>query len=80
MIVLFIPYRHPGMMNYSSDDVLTGVLPFYHIYGQTIVCLAGLKYGAKIVTLPKFESERYLQTLQDHRVSILLTTRSYDEQ
>ena len=57
------------MMNYNQDDVFTGVLPFYHIYGQTIVLFAGLKHGCKIVTLPKFESERFLQNLQDHRVS-----------
>jgi acyl-CoA synthetase (AMP-forming)/AMP-acid ligase II len=54
----------------GPDDVLVGVLPFFHIYGQVIVLNHGLAGGAKIVTLPRFELERFLGVIEEHRVTV----------
>lgn len=56
----------------TSDDVLAAVLPFFHIYGFTIILNSGLLAGATVVTLPRFEPRAYLRALSDHRV-----TRAY---
>jgi acyl-CoA synthetase (AMP-forming)/AMP-acid ligase II len=45
-----------------------GVMPFYHIYGMTVIMNMTLHSGATIVTMPKFELDAFLRVLQDHRV------------
>ncbi|XP_013419160.1 4-coumarate--CoA ligase 1-like [Lingula anatina] len=64
--------NNENVMNYEGpEEVLTGLLPFFHIYGQVVVMLTGLKTGSKIITLPKFQLEYYLETIQNHRATIL---------
>ena len=56
----------------EPDDTLIGVLPFFHIYGQTVIMNQGLRAGATIVTMPRFDLEQFLDLLEEHAV-----TRSY---
>jgi acyl-CoA synthetase (AMP-forming)/AMP-acid ligase II len=44
---------------------LVGVLPFFHIYGMTVIMNLGLLRRATVVTLPRFELEAFLRVLQD---------------
>ena len=53
----------------AEDDVLIGVLPFFHIYGQTVIMNQGLRAGATIVTMPRFDLEQFLDLISEHRVS-----------
>jgi acyl-CoA synthetase (AMP-forming)/AMP-acid ligase II len=53
----------------SEDDVLIGCLPFFHIYGQTVIMNQGLRNGATIVTMPRFELEQFLELIERHSVS-----------
>ncbi len=53
----------------DDHDVIAGVLPFFHIYGQTVVMNAGLLSGATIVTLPRFDLDQFLRMIEDHRVT-----------
>ncbi len=53
-----------------EDDVLAGVLPFFHIYGQTAVMNLGLANGATVVTMPRFDLEQFLAMIQDHRLTV----------
>jgi len=53
----------------SGADVLVGVLPFFHIYGQVVVLNLGLSQGATIVTLPRFDMGAFLDVLEQHRVT-----------
>lgn len=57
----------------TSDfqDVLPCVLPFYHIYGMTMIMLSKLALGNKLVTLPKFTSESFLKLLDEHKATVL---------
>src|SRR6185437_2731076 len=50
--------------------VLLGLLPFFHIYGLMVILNHGLRMGATIVTLPRFEPEPFLKALQDWRVEL----------
>jgi acyl-CoA synthetase (AMP-forming)/AMP-acid ligase II len=56
----------------SEEDRVIGVLPFFHIYGMTVIMNAAVYLGATIVTMPRFDLEPFLQLLQDHRI-----TRAY---
>ncbi len=56
----------------GADDVLIAVLPFFHIYGQTVIMNLGLRAGATIVTMPRFDLEQFL-SLIEHRA----VTRAY---
>ncbi len=53
----------------EPTDTLIGVLPFFHIYGMTVVLNLALRRGATVVTVPRFELEPFLGLLQDHRVT-----------
>ena len=54
----------------ESDDVVIGVLPFFHIYGQTVIMNMGLHNGAPIVTMPRFDLDQFLGLIEEHRVTI----------
>ena len=53
----------------NSDDVLIAVLPFFHIYGMQVLMNTGLRAGATIVTLPRFELAQFLEVHQTHRAT-----------
>ncbi|MGH2807016.1 MAG: 4-coumarate--CoA ligase family protein [Actinomycetota bacterium] len=56
----------------NENDVIIGVLPFFHIYGMTVIMNMAVRAGATIVTMPKFDLEEFLTLMQDHKV-----TRAY---
>jgi acyl-CoA synthetase (AMP-forming)/AMP-acid ligase II len=43
------------------DEVLVAVLPFFHIYGLAVILAAGLRSGATLVTMPRFDLGQYLE-------------------
>ena len=56
-------------MNYAAgEDVLIGVLPWFHIYGQTCIALAGLKSGVSLVSMPQFSPELFVKIVKDYKV------------
>jgi acyl-CoA synthetase (AMP-forming)/AMP-acid ligase II len=58
-------------MPLADDDVLVGVLPFFHIYGQTVVLNLGLAKGATIVTMPRFDLDQLLDIVERRGVTWL---------
>lgn len=59
-----------GLKYFTSDDTLICILPLFHIYGLVVVMNMGLYTGATIVTMPRFELEPFLQTVQDYGVTM----------
>jgi acyl-CoA synthetase (AMP-forming)/AMP-acid ligase II len=53
----------------SEADTLIGVLPFFHIYGLTMLMNFALSTGATVVTVPRFELEPFLQIMEAHAVT-----------
>lgn len=55
------------------DDLpaLVGVLPFFHIYGMTVIMNLGLLRRATVVTLPRFELDAFLTVLQDWPIPLV---------
>ena len=54
-----------------GDDVVLGLLPFFHSYGMTVVMCYSLFKGATIVTMPRFDLEQFLDLIQTHDVSYI---------
>lgn len=67
---------HPDVLatrEATSDhqDVISAVLPMFHIYGLVILSMFHMRIGAKIVTLPKFTPEFYINSLRNYRPNVL---------
>ena len=52
-----------------EDDAFVAVLPFFHIYGMQVLMNLGLRAGATIVTMPRFDLEQFLSLHQEHRLT-----------
>jgi acyl-CoA synthetase (AMP-forming)/AMP-acid ligase II len=53
----------------TEDEKIMAFLPFFHIYGMTVIMNASLYHGATLVTMQRFELEPCLQAVQDYRVT-----------
>ena len=53
----------------ADEDILLGLLPFYHIYGLVVVQFGALSQGTKLITLPKFDPMTFLESIQKQKVS-----------
>jgi acyl-CoA synthetase (AMP-forming)/AMP-acid ligase II len=53
----------------EAGERLIAVLPFFHIYGLTVLMCAALWRGATLVTMPRFDLEEFLRLLQDQRIT-----------
>lgn len=61
-----------GMSDYkatTTDDVVMGVLPFYHIYGMVVIMITAMINGTPIVTMPRFDMEQFLSLIQKYRAT-----------
>ena len=56
----------------TEIERVIAVLPFYHIYGLTVLLNISLHRGDTVITMPRFDLEQFLQLLQQHGV-----TRAY---
>lgn len=53
----------------SDDDVMLGVLPLFHSFGQTVVMNAGFRVGATIVLMPRFDGPGALELMVNDGVT-----------
>jgi len=53
-----------------SQDKTICAVPCYHLYGSHIVMNMALRTGATVVTLPHFDLEEFLRTMQDYQISV----------
>ena len=52
-----------------EDETLIAVLPFFHIYGMQVIMNCGLRVGATVITMPRFDLEQFLELHQRHGVT-----------
>ena len=53
----------------NEEDAFVAVLPFFHIYGMQVLMNLGLRAGATIVTMPRFDLEQFLSLHQQHQLT-----------
>jgi acyl-CoA synthetase (AMP-forming)/AMP-acid ligase II len=55
---------------FKENDVSIAVLPFFHIYGMVVVQMYVLAVGGTLVTMPRFDMEEFLATIQKYKVTL----------
>ena len=60
----------PAIGLHSSDTVIA-VLPFFHIYGMTLLVNETFWVRAKVVTMPRFDLAEFLRLVQEHRATFV---------
>ena len=53
----------------KRDDVIIAVLPFFHIYGMTVLLNLSLRRRSALVTMPRFDLAEFLGAIARHRVT-----------
>ena len=53
-----------------ADDVVIAVLPFFHIYGMTVLLNAALHARARLVIMPSFDLTEFLANIANHKCTI----------
>ncbi|WP_137845002.1 AMP-binding protein [Microbacterium sp. 2FI] len=53
-------------MGVDRDDVVIAVLPFFHIYGMTVLVNLALRRRATLVTMPRFDLAQFLALVERH--------------
>jgi acyl-CoA synthetase (AMP-forming)/AMP-acid ligase II len=59
-----------GLDYFCEDDTLICVLPLFHIYGLVVILNMGLRSGATIVMMSRFDLEDFLRAVQDYEVTL----------
>ncbi|EGP86132.1 unnamed protein product [Zymoseptoria tritici ST99CH_1A5] len=59
----------PTKDNPDGDSIL-GFLPFFHIYGLTVIIHHALFRGFKCVVMAKFDFESWCKAVQEHRITM----------
>ncbi|WP_247871882.1 long-chain fatty acid--CoA ligase [Azospirillum sp. TSO35-2] len=62
--------RRPTESGEDGQEKLLGVLPLFHVFAMTAVMNFGLRMGAEIVLLPRFELEQVMRTLAKERITL----------
>jgi acyl-CoA synthetase (AMP-forming)/AMP-acid ligase II len=52
-----------------EDEKFIGVLPFFHIYGMQVLMNTGLRAGATVITMPRFDLQEFLRLHQDYGIT-----------
>src|SRR6202008_1092602 len=58
-----------GAVRMHDDDAFVAVLPFFHIYGMHVLMNNGLRVGATIVTMARFDLEQFLSWNAEHSLT-----------
>ena len=53
--------------DFKTGEVTAAFLPFFHIYGMTVLMNIHLGGGGALVTMPRFDLPLFLQISQDHK-------------
>lgn len=55
----------------SSEDVLLCVLPMFHIYALNSILLCGIRAGAAVLIVEKFEIKTVLELIEKYKVTVV---------
>lgn len=58
-----------NLITLGETDRVLAVLPFFHIYGMTVLLNLAIKQRSGLVTMPKFDLPEFLRIIQEHRTS-----------
>ncbi|SHG79993.1 long-chain-fatty-acid--CoA ligase [Ornithinibacillus halophilus] len=53
-----------------GEEIVLGVLPFFHVYGMTTVMNMSIMVGSKMILMPKFDAGDLLKTIDKQRPTL----------
>ena len=56
-------------LNIGPEDGIVGVIPMYHLLGQTLVMGTAFNVGARVILLPKFDPSVVLQSIETEKAT-----------
>jgi acyl-CoA synthetase (AMP-forming)/AMP-acid ligase II len=68
---LTLLHARPDLVLPDEHDTLLAFLPYFHIYGIVMFLTWGLKAGARIVNMSRFDLEQFLELAQRYEVTYL---------
>lgn len=54
----------------KGEERMLAALPFFHVYGMTVVMNLSIMHHSKMVILPKFDPLDVLKTIQNHKITL----------
>jgi acyl-CoA synthetase (AMP-forming)/AMP-acid ligase II len=60
-----------GVGMVERESVMIDFLPFFHIYGLSVLMLSGLAAGATQVVMPGFDPQAFVSLIQEHKATNL---------
>jgi long-chain acyl-CoA synthetase len=57
----------------TRNDIILAHLPFYHIYGMTVIMCTSVFFGLRIVIQKRFDPQEFLELIQKFKVTIVTT-------
>ncbi len=60
-----------AFLDVEPEDRVLALLPFFHIYGMTVLLNIAIKKRATLITMPKFDLEQFLTLIQDQKCTYL---------
>jgi long-chain acyl-CoA synthetase len=62
----------PGLHS-TREDIMLAHLPFYHIYGMTVLMCTSAFFGLRLVLEKRFDPQEFLELIQRFKVKIVTT-------
>lgn len=63
--------QNAAWLGWSNRDVIMGALPFYHSWGACTCVNSPIYIGARVVTLPRFNTEELFKTIEREKTTVL---------
>ncbi|XP_062196311.1 4-coumarate--CoA ligase 1 [Phragmites australis] len=57
-------------IGFTADDVILCSLPMFHIYSLNTIMMCGLRVGAAIIVMRRFDLSRMMELVERHRITI----------
>jgi long-chain acyl-CoA synthetase len=61
---------HPGRQQ-GPDDLVLGVLPFFHIFGLNVVLGLSLVAGSTVVLVERFDPQSAIESIRAHAITVI---------
>ncbi|NND75290.1 MAG: AMP-binding protein [Ilumatobacter sp.] len=55
----------------TSDDLIYGVLPLFHVFGLNIVMTVGLSHGATVLLVQRFDPQTAAESIRERGVTVV---------
>ncbi|CAL4111307.1 unnamed protein product, partial [Meganyctiphanes norvegica] len=73
IVANLIQFDNPQERVTNDQETFIGIMPMYHVYGSVVCMGQTLKLGAKLVTLPGFNPQTYIESIIKYKPTYLHT-------